>query len=92
MSRSTRIVISVLISLAVIAVIFTSVQAAFPNTGASLGKAHVDAGLNPDLSHSRQAPAAAVELQGYEAQLDSLSTHMEGGHGCGADKQSSLDD
>ena len=90
MSRSTRIVISVLISLAVIAVIFTSVQAAFPNTGASLGKAHVDAGLRPDLSHSRTS--SVVELQGYEAQLDSLSTHMEGGHGCGADKQSNLDD
>lgn len=75
----TRIVISVLISLAVIAVIFTSVQAAFPNAGVSLGRAHVDAGLKPDLSHSR-----ASIVDSY-IQLDEKPA---GTHDCGFDSAS----
>ena len=80
--RAVRISFAVLLSLAVIAVIFTSVQAAFLNAGGSSGRVFVDAGLQPDLAHVR-APAVVqqVEIQSnYYVQPSNLQ-NMDG-HGC----------
>jgi len=87
MSRTVaRIVFSVLISLGVIVGVYTSVLGASP--GANKAGAHLVSGSKVNLDHYR----LAIVDQGSFASFDSLSTHKEGGHGCGADQQSSLDD
>jgi len=82
----TRIVFSVLISLLIIAGIYTTVF------GASLGTdkagSHQVSGVMVNLDHFRLSATG----QSNFGSLDSLSTHQEGGHGCGADKQTSSPD
>ncbi len=87
MSRPiTRIVFSVLISLGVIVGIYTSVLGASP--GSTRTGSHLVSGAMVNLDHYRLAKVD----QGNFASYDSLSTHKEGGHGCGADQQTSYDD
>jgi len=51
--RINRVALSVLISLAVVAGIYTSVLGAALHVGALGGGSHVTAGLLPDYSHQR---------------------------------------
>jgi hypothetical protein len=91
--RALRIILSVLISLAVIAVIYTSVQAAFPGTGARSGGVRLNAGLMPDLNHVR---ASLYVPQNLPAQVDTYSQPSNlvrsDHHGCGSDFQTDPDD
>ncbi len=64
---NTRVVFAVLITLVVIAGVFTSAQGASLNAGTKSGQVHVDAGLMPDLSHHR---GSTQELQSYMPQAD----------------------
>jgi len=87
MSRTVaRIVFSVLISLGVIVGVYTSVLGAAPRTNQS--GSHLVSGTRVNLDHYR---LASVD-QGSFASFDSISTHKEGGHGCGSDQQTSPDD
>lgn len=82
MSRSsTRIVFSILISLLVIAVVYTSVLGA--PLGANKTGSHLVSGAKVNLNHFR---LSATDQSSF-GDLDSISTHQDGGHGCGADKQ-----
>ena len=62
-----KVTFSVLIALALIVGIYTSVQGAFSSAGTRSGQAHVDAGLNADLSHPR---SSAPVLSSFETQAD----------------------
>ena len=73
--RTVRIAFSALISLAVIAGIYTSVLGASLNAGTSNRRAYVDAGLMPDLKHQRQAEAVQ-NLQEYMPQTEKSSGHQ----------------
>lgn len=63
----TRVAFAVLITLALLVGIYTSVQGAFSSAGTRSGQVHVDAGLNPDLSHPRSSGPA---LSSFEIQAD----------------------
>ena len=65
-----KVTFSVLIALALIVGIYTSVQGAFASAGTRSGQVHVDAGLNADLSHQRSSGAA---LSSFEIQADNYS-------------------
>lgn len=82
----TRIVFSVLISLLVIAAVYTSVLGA--PLGAERTGNHLVSGAKVNLDHYRLSAPDQSSL----GTLDSLSTHKEGGHGCGADSQTSNPD
>lgn len=82
----TRIVISVLLSLLVIAVVYTSVLGA--SSAANKTGTHLVSGAKVNLDHYR---LASVD-QGSSASFDSLTTQKEGGHGCGSDQASSFED
>jgi hypothetical protein len=87
MSKSvTRIVFSVLISLLIIAGISTTVLGA--PLGADKAGSHVVSGAMVNLDHFRLSTAD----QSNFGALDSISTHQDGGHGCGADSQTSSSD
>lgn len=87
MSRSiTRIVFSVLISLLVIAAVYTSVLGA--PLGADRAGVHLVSGAKVNLDHYR----LAVADQSSAGTYDTLSTHLDGGHGCGTDHQTSSPD
>jgi len=82
MSKSvTRIVFSILISLLVIAAVYTSVLGA--PLGADKTGSHLVSGAMVNLDHFR---LSATDQSSFGA-LDSISTHQDGGHGCGADHQ-----
>ena len=70
--RTKRIVLSVLISLAVIAGVYTSVLGASLHAGALGGTPHVTGGLQPDYTHQRTGITSLNEynsdLQGPDAQ------------------------
>ena len=72
--RNVRVAFAVLISLAVIIAVFTSVQGASLNAGAKSGQVHVDAGLNVDLKHSR---SPVQELQSFVPQVERSGHHCE---------------
>ena len=65
--RLNRVALSVLISLAVVAGIYTSVLGASLHAGTSRGSVHVTAGLLPDLSHQR---SSAISLNTYYSDLE----------------------
>ena len=67
-----RIVLSTLISLAVVAGIYTSVYGAALNAGTSSRRLHVNAGLTLDLGHQRQA---VQKLDVYSPQQVDRSGH-----------------
>ena len=82
--RMKRVALSVLISLAVLAGLYTTVLGAALNAGASRGGLRVNAGLVLDRSHQR---SPAISLNEYYSDLEG----SEDGHDCSGD-ESSLDD
>ena len=58
--RMKRIALAVLISLAVVAGVYTSVLGASLHAGTSRGAARVNAGLMLDVSHYRQAASLNI--------------------------------
>ena len=92
MSKSSaRIVFSVLISLAILAGVFSVVQGAALNAGARGGQNFVDASLMPDFSRVRSAPQAEV-LQSYMPEAVSPAQKGEGGHDCESESGMHPDD
>ena len=84
-----RLLLSVLISLAIVAGIYTTVYGAAFHAGAMSGRPQVTAGLMPDLSHYRiQASTAA---SGYYTGLTEQKPAYKG-HDCSSDSYSSMDD
>ena len=81
--RMKRIVLSVLISLAVLAGLYTSVLGASLNAGSSRGGLRVNAGLVLDVSHQR---TQAISLNEYYADTAMPAQF----HDCG-DGESALD-
>jgi len=92
MSKSTaRIVLSVLITVAILAGVYMTVYGAAFSVGASGGRAQVTAGLMPDLSHSRmQASTAATS--GYYTGLEQNMSNQGHGGGCDHESYSSVDE
>ena len=83
----TRVVLSVLIALAVIVAIYTSVQALQVRAG--IASVHVVNGAMTNLNHDR----LTVEEQAiYQAQIESLNDNQGEGQGCESELQTSPDD
>jgi len=82
----TRVAFAVLITLALLVGIYTSVQGAFSSAGTRSGQVHVDAGLNADLSHVRSSPVQ--EVQNFLPQGD----YMDTPHGCHSESRVDPDD
>jgi hypothetical protein len=81
---STRIALSVLISLAVIAGIYTTVMGASADLAENRAGSHLVSGMKVNLNHLREAePAPAI--QQFEPQSGS-------GHNCESKSQTSPDD
>ena len=74
-TRMKRIALSMLISLAVVAGVYTSVQGAALRSGTVHGSPHVTAGLLPDVSHQR---TPATSLNEYNPNPQQPAQH----HGC----------
>ena len=88
MSKPTiKVAVAVLITLILIVGIYTSVQGAFLGAGTRIGQAHVDAGLNANLSHSR---SSGYEVSSFETQLDAYKQDG-GGHGCESERNNPSD-
>ena len=86
MSRlSTRVVLSVLISLGVILAIFTSVQGASPNVADGKLGTHLVSGAMTNFNHDRFTVTEKAE---YQAQLDAYYDSLEGGKGGGCESES----
>jgi len=81
-----KVTFSVLIALALIVGIYTTVQGAFSSAGTRSGQVHVDAGLNADLSHVRSSPVQ--EVQNFLPQGESVDRP----HGCHSDEFTSNPD
>jgi len=75
-----KVTFSVLIALALIVGIYSSVQGAFSSAGTRSGQIHVDAGLNADLSHVRSSPVQ--EVQSFLQQGE----YVDKPHGCHSDE------
>ena len=76
--RMKRIALSVLISLAVLAALYTSVLGASLNAGASRGGLRVNAGLVLDQSHQR---SQAISLNAYYSDTASPDQFHDCGDG-----------
>ena len=76
----TRVLFAVLISLIIVAGVYTGVRGASLHAGMAVGKTHVTAGLLPDLSHTRQA---ALITHYYSTGLDASSNNQF--HDCHSD-------
>jgi hypothetical protein len=79
---TTRIALSVLISLAVIAAIYTTVFGASASTPESRTSSHLVSGAKVNLDHYREANPAPAPLQ----------SGFQNGHDYNSDKQTSPDD
>lgn len=79
-----KVAFAVLLTLILILAIYTSVQGL--NAGTRIGQAHVDAGLNANLSHYRAAPVS--EVQSFSSQADYVDNRP---HGCHSDEFDSSD-
>ena len=89
--RVARIVISVLITLIIVAGIYTSVQGAASLAGASSGRTQLTAGLLPDLSHYR-LQASSATTSGYYTGLEQNTSNKNHGGGCDHESYSSFDE
>ena len=85
--RTVRIVLATLISLAVVAGVYTSVFGAALHSGASGGRLHVTAGLTTDLGHAR---SQASSVNSYLSTFDEISS--DEGHGCGSEARADPND
>jgi hypothetical protein len=88
MSKSVRIVLSVLISLGVIVGLYTSVKGASLALVSDRMGTHLVGGVKTNFNHQRLTSEAR---QSYEAQLESYYNHAGKG-GCERDSYNSLDD
>jgi hypothetical protein len=79
---TTRIALSVLISLFVIAAIYTTVFGASASTAENRAGSHLVSGAKVNLDHFREAQAAPAPLQ----------SGFQNGHDCNSDKHTSPDD
>ena len=75
----TRVAFAVLITLALLVGIYTSVQGAFSSAGTRSGQAHVDAGLNADLSHARSSGPALSSFETQAGTYSEVGPRHEGG-------------
>lgn len=81
----TRIIFSVLLSLAILVAAFSVVQGAALNAGSRGGQYHVDAGLMPDFSRAR---SGIQETQSFTPYFE----NSDKGHGCERDSHLDPDD
>jgi len=81
-----KVTFSVLIALALIIGIYTSVQGAFASAGTRSGQVHVDAGLNADLNHVRTSPVQEVQSVLQQGE------YVDRPHGCHSDEFTSNPD
>lgn len=79
---NTRVIFSVLLSLAILVGVFSVVQGAAITAGGRSGQPHVDAGLLLDTSRVRNSGQAAPVLEEYYYD-DAL---QGGGGGCESDR------
>ena len=84
--RTVRIVLAALISLAVVAGVYTSVLGAAAQAGASGGRPHVTAGLTTDLSHVR------TQASSVNSYLSTFNEMSGGGHDCGSEARADPND
>lgn len=88
----SRVVFSVLISLAIALAIFTSVQGGLSSkvlkTEANRAQAHVVNGLMTNLNHDRRS---ASELESMAAQAELYSQNSGRGHGGGCEDELRFD-
>ena len=87
----TRVAISVVISLVILAGIFTVVQAGASHLSLNSGsvQAHIVNGAMTNLNHDRMT----VDEQAlYQAQLESFYGNQGGGHDCNSGLQPNPDD
>ena len=82
-----RVVLSVLITVAILAGVYMTVYGAAFSVGASSGRTQVTAGLMPDLSHYR---IQASTVSGYSTGL--VEQKQLKVHDCDSDSNSSLQD
>ena len=85
---TTRIMLSVIIVLAILAGIYVSVRAAASSAGVSGERAFLTAGLLTDTKHVRSASSATLNT--YQVQPDLFSE--SGGGGCEDERHNSPDD
>ena len=87
----TRVLLSVIISLAILAAIFTVVQAGADRLSLNSGsaKAHMVNGAMTNLNHDR---LTVDEQASYRSQLDAYYGQTEQGHDCNSSQQNSPDD
>ena len=76
--RINRVALSVLISLAVVAGIYTSVLGASLHAGTSRGSVHMTAGLMPDFSHQR---SGIISVNEYYSDLERPAQFHDCGDG-----------
>jgi hypothetical protein len=75
-----RVILAVLISLAVIFAVYTTVQSASLNASAEKVGSHSVSGLMTNFNHDRFTVA---EQEAYQAERDALNNSNKGsGHGC----------
>jgi len=77
-----RVVFSVLLALALIAGIYTSVQGAMLNAGTKSGQAHVNLGLHPDRTSIQSPDSFGLQADPYGKRE----------HGCHADSSINPED
>jgi hypothetical protein len=89
----TRVVVSALITLALLIGVYTSVQGGLSTkllkTEGNSAQAHVVNGLQTNLNHDRSSVA---ELASSRMQADSFSQPSGKGHGCESDLRINPDD
>ena len=87
----TRVLLSVIISFAILAAIFTVVQAGADRLSLNSGsaKAHMVSGAMANLNHDR---LTVDERALYQGQLDAYYGQTEEGHGCSSSQKDSPDD
>lgn len=87
-SKSTaRLVLVSLITIALIAAIYVSVQGAFAKADSTGAQAHVVSGLQTNFNHDR---SSAAELDALQAQSDTYSQPGAGRHGGCEDEMHSV--
>ena len=87
----TRVVFAVVISLAILAAIFTVAQAGAVQKILNSGRvsSHFVSGAMVNLDHQR---LSRTDQALYQVQLDSNTVHINQGHDCNSDLKNSPDD
>ena len=88
----TRVAFAVLITLALLVGIYTSVQGAFSSAGTRSGQVQVDAGLNVDLSHPRSSVPALSSFETQAGNYVEPEADMRNDGGCSSDSKTDPND